>query len=88
MPPAAAGFTEGVLEFAKGFAIWDLAPGHYILQSAGGTVLDLAGEPISLDYSLQSLPDIARAMNRRQTFVAAGTYELARDILSHLDLPQ
>ncbi|WP_199714471.1 inositol monophosphatase family protein [Micromonospora radicis] len=84
----AAGFTEGVLEFAKGFAIWDLAPGHYILQSAGGTVLDLAGEPIPLDYSLQSLPDIARAMNQRQKFVAAGTYELARDILRHLDLPQ
>jgi myo-inositol-1(or 4)-monophosphatase len=24
----AAGFTEAVIEFAKGFAIWDLAPGH------------------------------------------------------------
>jgi myo-inositol-1(or 4)-monophosphatase len=26
----AAGFTNATVEFAKGFAIWDLAPGHYI----------------------------------------------------------
>ncbi|MEU5554081.1 inositol monophosphatase family protein [Micromonospora sp. NPDC047793] len=84
----AAGFTEGVLEFAKGFAIWDLAPGHYILHSAGGTVLDLAGKPIPLDYNFNTLADIAHAMNRRQKFVAAGSYELAQEILLHLDLPE
>ncbi|WP_433532339.1 inositol monophosphatase family protein [Micromonospora sp. CA-263727] len=84
----AAGFTEGVLEFAKGFAIWDLAPGHYILHSTGGTVLDLTGEPVTLDYNLQSLSDIARAMDRRQKFVAAGNLELAQDILRHLDFSE
>jgi len=33
----AAGFTDATVEFVKGFAIWDLAPGHYILHAAGGT---------------------------------------------------
>ncbi|MBL6280255.1 hypothetical protein JMF97_29250 [Micromonospora fiedleri] len=84
----ATGFTEGVLEFAKGFAIWDLAPGHYILHSAGGVVLDLTGKPISLDYNLRSLSDISRAMDRRQKFVAAGTLDLAQEILRHLDLSE
>ncbi|MFI0793049.1 inositol monophosphatase family protein [Micromonospora rubida] len=84
----AAGFTEGVLEFAKGFAIWDLAPGHYILHAAGGTVIDLDGNPIPLDYSLQSLADIAKAMDRRQMFIAAGSSELAEEVLRHLDLPR
>jgi myo-inositol-1(or 4)-monophosphatase len=82
----AAGFTEAVLEFAKGFAIWDLAPGHYILHAAGGTVVDLAGQPLSLDYRLGSLANIAMAMDRRQKFVAAGSLELALEILRNLDL--
>lgn len=84
----AAGFTEGVLEFAKGFAIWDLAPGHYILHAAGGAVIDLDGQPVSLDYHLQSLPDIAKAMDRRQQFIAAGNYALAQEVLRHLDIPR
>lgn len=80
----AAGFTEAVIEFAKGFAIWDLAPGHYILNSAGGTVLDLNGEVVPLDYELRSHDAIAKAMNPRQTFVAAGSVELAREIVQTL----
>ncbi|WP_203919680.1 inositol monophosphatase family protein [Rugosimonospora africana] len=35
----AAGFIEAVIEFAKGFAIWDLAPGHDILNAVGGTCI-------------------------------------------------
>jgi myo-inositol-1(or 4)-monophosphatase len=80
----AAGFTEAVVEFAKGFAIWDLAPGHYILESAGGTVLDLDGVAVPLDYELHSRDDIAKAMNPRQKFVAAGSIELAREIVQTL----
>ncbi len=80
----AAGFTEAVIEFAKGFAIWDLAPGHYILEAAGGTVLDLDGDPVSLDYGLNSQTDIARAMEPRQKFVAAGSEQLAREIVRAL----
>lgn len=80
----AAGFTDAMVEFAKGFAIWDLSPGHYILHAAGGVVLDLQGIPIPLDYRLNSLGDIANAMNGRQKFVAAGSAELAQEILRAL----
>jgi myo-inositol-1(or 4)-monophosphatase len=80
----AAGFTDAMIEFAKGFAIWDLSPGHYVLHAAGGTVLDLEGVPIPLDYGLDSLGDIAGAMNGRRTFVAAGSEKLAREILGRL----
>jgi myo-inositol-1(or 4)-monophosphatase len=80
----AAGFTEAVIEFAKGFAIWDLAPGHYILTAAGGIVVDLEGQPITLDYGLDSLADITKAMEPRQAFVAAGSMQLAQEIVRAL----
>jgi myo-inositol-1(or 4)-monophosphatase len=82
----AAGQTDGMIEFAKGFAAWDLLPGHYVLHAAGGTVLDLNGQPILLDYQLGSAAQIAAAMNRRQSFVAAATPELANAMLTKLDL--
>ncbi|MGY0235758.1 inositol monophosphatase family protein [Longispora urticae] len=81
----AAGFTDATVEFAKGFAIWDLAPGHHILHAAGGVVLDLDGNPLSLDHGLDSLADIARAMDGRRTFVAAGSPAVAHEILDLLD---
>lgn len=81
----ATGFTDAMVEFAKGFAIWDLSPGHYILHAAGGVVLDLDGALIPLDYGLTSLDAIAAAMNGRRKFVAAGSEKLARDLLSELD---
>ncbi|MEU6559286.1 inositol monophosphatase family protein [Nocardia nova] len=81
----AAGFTDAMIEFAKGFAIWDLSPGHYILHAAGGTVTDLAGSPLSLDYHLDSLADINQAMNKRQKFIAAGSSDLAQTIQSLLN---
>jgi myo-inositol-1(or 4)-monophosphatase len=80
----AAGLTDAVIEFAKGFAIWDLAPGHYILHAAGGCVLDLDSWPVSLDYQLDSPERIAQAMQPRQKFVAAGSLELAHEILRSL----
>jgi myo-inositol-1(or 4)-monophosphatase len=82
----AAGFTDAMIEFAKGFAIWDLSPGHYVLHAAGGAVLDLEGVPIPLDYGLDSLGDIVGAMNGRRRFVAAGSEKLAREILGRLDV--
>ncbi|MDP4510601.1 inositol monophosphatase family protein [Nonomuraea turcica] len=78
----AAGFSDAMIEFAKGFATWDLAPGHYILQAAGGTVLDLEGRPIPLDYGFGTVADITKAMEDRYKFVAASSLPLARDILS------
>ncbi|MFQ6226033.1 inositol monophosphatase family protein [Nocardia sp. NPDC002869] len=82
----AAGFSDAMIEFAKGFAIWDLSPGHYILHSAGGTVTDLAGSVLSLDYDLGSMANIDQAMSRRQKFIAAGNPALADEIRGTLHL--
>ncbi|WP_067479027.1 inositol monophosphatase family protein [Nocardia amamiensis] len=82
----AAGFSDAMIEFAKGFAIWDLSPGHYILHAAGGTVIDLRGAPIPLNYGLGSLSEIKSAMNRRQKFIAAGNPDLASEIRITLDV--
>jgi myo-inositol-1(or 4)-monophosphatase len=81
----AAGQTDGMIEFAKGFAAWDLLPGHYILHAAGGTVLDLNGEPIDLDYGLDTAEHIATVMDSRRKFVAAATTRLAHEMLEALD---
>ncbi len=80
----AAGMTEAVFEFAKGFAVWDLAPGHYILHASGGVVLDLDGNPVPLDYNFGSFAEIGDAMDRRQRFVAAGGPRLARELVATL----
>ena len=69
---------------AKGFALWDLAPGHYILHAAGGTTLTLAGEPLPLDHGLTTLDAITQAMTPRQKFIAAASPRLAGQILRAL----
>lgn len=76
----AAGFTDATLEIAKGFAVWDLSPGHYILHAAGGTTIDLDGNTIALDYGLNTLAEINRTMGTRRKFVAAGNHALAEEI--------
>jgi len=58
-----------------------LAPGHYILHAARGTVLGLNGDPLPLDHGLTTLADIGHAMAPRQKFVAAATPQLAQQIL-------
>jgi myo-inositol-1(or 4)-monophosphatase len=80
----AAGFTDAMVEFAKGFAVWDLFPGHYILHAAGGVVVDLQGEVMGLDYGFQSLDGIAAAMGGRRKFIAAGSNDLAQEIVKEL----
>ncbi|MFD6161119.1 inositol monophosphatase family protein [Nocardia sp. NPDC060256] len=82
----AAGFSDAMVEFAKGFAIWDLSPGRYVLHAAGGTVVDLHGTSIPLDCRLGSMSDIKRAMSKRQKFIAAGNPELADEIRASLRL--
>lgn len=78
----AAGFSDAMVEFAKGFAVWDLAPGHYILSAAGGVVLDLQGRPMPLDYQFGTVADIKKAMRRRRKFIAASSQDLAQEILA------
>jgi myo-inositol-1(or 4)-monophosphatase len=79
----AAGMTDA--ELAKGFAVWDLALGHYILHAAGGTVIDLSGRPVALDAGFTTLADIGKAMKQRQKFIAAPDAVLAAEILAALD---
>ncbi|OLE22062.1 MAG: hypothetical protein AUG49_20305 [Catenulispora sp. 13_1_20CM_3_70_7] len=81
----AAGMTDATAEFAKGFAIWDLAPGHYILHAAGGAVIDLDGKPVPLDAGFTTLADIGKAMKQRQKFIAAPDAVLAAQIRDTLD---
>jgi fructose-1,6-bisphosphatase/inositol monophosphatase family enzyme len=83
----AAGFTDATVEFAKGFAVWDLSPGHYILHAAGGITIDLEGHPITLDYGLNSLPEINKVMNTRRKFIAAGNPKLADEIRRTIQVP-
>jgi len=83
----AAGFTDAFVEFAKGFALWDLAPGQYVLKAAGGCVLGLDGQELPLDLGLTSLEDIRTAMERRQKFIAAGSADLAQELLRAVEGP-
>jgi myo-inositol-1(or 4)-monophosphatase len=76
----AAGFTDATMEIAKGFAVWDLSPGHYILHAAGGVTIDLDGNPIALDYGLNTLAEINTTMSKRRKFIAAGNQALAEEI--------
>jgi myo-inositol-1(or 4)-monophosphatase len=82
----AAGFSDAMIEPAKGFAVWDLAPGHYILNAAGGVVLDLKGRPVPLNYQFDTVADIRKAMDQRRKFVAASSEALAREILAAMEL--
>ncbi|NYH50432.1 myo-inositol-1(or 4)-monophosphatase [Nocardiopsis arvandica] len=81
----AAGFTDCMLECAKGFALWDLYPGHYILESSGGSVIDLDGSRVPIENRLQTSDSIQRMMKTRQKFVAAGSSLLAHRILALVD---
>jgi myo-inositol-1(or 4)-monophosphatase len=82
----AAGFTDAAMEIAKGFAVWDLSPGHFILHAAGGVTIDLYGKSIELDYGLNTLPEINKTMSQRRRFIAAGSHALAEEIRSAIRL--
>jgi myo-inositol-1(or 4)-monophosphatase len=80
----AAGFTDAMIEVSKGFTLWDLFPGQYILHAAGGIVTSLAGKELPLNLGLHNLSDVKQAMEKRQKFVAAGNLTLSKAILRHL----
>jgi myo-inositol-1(or 4)-monophosphatase len=80
----AAGFSDAMIEIAKGFTLWDLIPGQYILYAAGGIVASLDGNELPLNLDIQNLSDVKRAINKRQMFIGAGNSTLLRSILSNL----
>lgn len=75
----ASGATDAFIEFAKGFALWDLLPGKLILEAAGGVVCDLDGSP--LPWPADAFTDLyamSEALTTRQAFIAASTRDLAQ----------
>ena len=67
-----AGLTDAMIEVAKGFALWDLMPGQYILEAAGGVVASLDGTRLPLSLNIREIEDVQVIMQRRQKFIAAG----------------
>ncbi len=86
----AAGYADAAVEFAKGFATYDVLPGLFIGLQAGLTILDpQTGRPLACRLDLDDLFATYRRDPRnpqRTPFVAAGTEALARQIVALLDL--
>ncbi|MFN0074010.1 MAG: inositol monophosphatase family protein [Chloroflexota bacterium] len=80
----AAGFTDAFIEVAKGFSLWDLLPGQYILQAAGGLVSSLSGTLLPCRLSTADPVALTRQMNMRQKFVAAGNPAMLKCILDSI----
>jgi myo-inositol-1(or 4)-monophosphatase len=83
----AAGYADVAVEFAKGFATYDLLPGLYIGLKSGLTVLDLSGNPIT---SKLDIDDIFSTFRRdpkrpmRTPFIAAKEPALAKQVVELL----
>ena len=78
----AAGYADVAVEFAKGFAPYDILPGLYIGLKTGLTIVDLSGNPITSKLDLgehhghvpaQSPASQTLALHRRQGTGAGGT---------------
>jgi myo-inositol-1(or 4)-monophosphatase len=83
----AAGYADVAVEFAKGFAAYDLLPGLYLGLKTGLTVIDLHGNPIT---SRVDIADTFAAYRRdpqrpkRTAFIAAKKPQLAEQVLKLL----
>jgi myo-inositol-1(or 4)-monophosphatase len=83
----AAGYADVAIEFAKGFATYDILPGFYIGLKTGLTIIDLDGNPIT---SQVDIDDIFAAFRRdpkhprRTPFIAAKNPALAEQVLKLL----
>jgi len=83
----AAGYADAAVEFAKGFATYDVLPGLFIGERAGLIILDLEGNRVT---SRIDIPEVFAAYRRdskkpkRIPFVAAKEESLAREIVGLL----
>lgn len=83
----AAGYADVAIEFAKGFANYDILPGFYIGLKAGLTILDLDGNPITCQIDLD---DVLATFHRdpkhprRTPFVVSKDPALARQVIGLL----
>jgi myo-inositol-1(or 4)-monophosphatase len=84
----AAGYADVGVEFAKGFATYDILPGLFVAERAGLTILDLRGNPVSSRLDIDAIFDAYRRDSQnpqRLRFVAAKDPQLARDVVELLD---
>jgi hypothetical protein len=76
------------LEFAKGFATYDILPGLYIGLKTGLTILDLHGNPITSQLNLDEIFTAFRKdakHPKRTPFVAARNSALAEQVIRLLN---
>lgn len=69
----ADGTVDGVLEYQKGYFLYDLLPGLHIAQNAGGMICGLGGE--KLEFANH---------NGRYRFIATSSERLQREILGRI----
>ncbi|MGO8796774.1 MAG: inositol monophosphatase family protein [Candidatus Sulfotelmatobacter sp.] len=80
----AAGYADVAIEFAKGFATYDILPGLYIGLKTGLTILDLSGNPITSQLNLHEIFTAFRKdakHPKRTPFVAAKNPALAEQVI-------
>ena len=83
----AAGYADAAVEFAKGFATYDILPGLFLGELAGLTLTDLAGKPLTTQLDIPAIFGAYRADPKkpsRTRFVAAKEPSLAREIVGLL----
>jgi myo-inositol-1(or 4)-monophosphatase len=83
----AAGHADVAIEFAKGFATYDILPGLFIGLKAGLVILDLDGQPLTTSLDLEDIFDTFRRDSKhpkRTPFVAAKEASLARQVVELL----
>src|SRR5208337_1794940 len=80
----AAGYADVAIEFARGFATYDILPGLYIGLKTGLTILDLHGNPITSQLNLDEIFAAFRKdakHPKRTPFVAAKNPALAEQVI-------
>ena len=83
----AAGYADVAIEFAKGFATYDILPGLYIGLKTGLTIVDLSGNPITSKLDLEDIMATFRRdpqHPKRMPFIAAKEPALAEQVLKLL----
>jgi myo-inositol-1(or 4)-monophosphatase len=80
----AAGYADVAIEFARGFATYDILPGLYIGLKTGLTILDLHGNPITWHLNLDEIFAASRIdakHPKRTPLVAAMNPALAEQVI-------
>ncbi len=80
----AAGYADVAIEFAKGFATYDVLPGLYIGLKTGLTIVDLSGKPLTTRLDINEIFAAFRRDARhpqRTPFIAAKDPALVEQVL-------